>query len=67
MAGFGNLYSEIEDEGFNEDKIYNADEVFKNFSRNDDGSGRAARQSITRTAGGVVVETRKRRNVKMPY
>lgn len=67
MAGFGNLYSEMDDDGFNEDKIYDAEEVFKNFARGDDGSQRANRPSISRTEKGVVIETRKRRQIKMPY
>lgn len=67
MAGFGNLYSGMDDDGFDEDKIYDAEEVFRNFNRTDDGMQRAARTNVSRTAGGVVVETRKRRQVKMPY
>lgn len=67
MAGFGNLYSGMDDDNFDYDKKWNADEVFKDFGSNDDGAARIARPVVSRTAGGVVVETRKRRSVKMPY
>lgn len=68
MAGFGSLYSEMDDDNFDQDRVYDADEVFKNFKRSDDGMlPRAHRPQVTRTVQGVVVETRKRRKVEMPY
>jgi hypothetical protein len=67
MTGFGNLYSEMNDDNFDYDRNYDADEVFRNFAKPDDGSARASRPAVSRTSGGVIVETRKRRTVKLPY
>lgn len=69
MGGFGSLYSEMDDDNFDQDRVYDADEVFKNFRKTaEDGMNqRAHRPQISRTAQGVIVETRKRRKVDMPY
>ncbi len=68
MAGFGNsLYSGMDDDNFDYDRNYSADDVFRNFGKSDDGALRPPRPTVSRTSGGVIVETRKRRTVKMPY
>lgn len=69
MAGFGNLYSEMDDNNnFDYDKDYDAKEVFAKFGGGDnDTHQRATRSTISRTEHGVPVETRRRRKVNMPY
>jgi hypothetical protein len=69
MGGFGSLYSEMDDDNFDQDRVYDADEVFKNFKKIDDDGAphRSHRQQISRTAQGVIVETRRKRKIDMPY
>ncbi|NTF17225.1 hypothetical protein G6L37_02115 [Agrobacterium rubi] len=67
MAGFGNLYSGMDDENFDYDKNYDPDEVFRNFGSTDAMEPKAHRPVVSRTEGGVIVETRKRRSIKLPY
>jgi len=67
MTGFGNLYSEMNDDSFDYDRNYDAEDVFSRFGKSEETGTRAARPAVSRTAGGVIVETRKRRQVKMPY
>lgn len=67
MGGFGSLYSEMDDDNFDQDRVYDADEVFKNFKKVDDDGAPHRRQQISRTAQGVIVETRRKRKIDMPY
>lgn len=69
MGGFGSLYSGLDDDNFDQDRVYDPDEVFKNFRRMDDDAPlqRTYRPQVSRTSQGVVVETRRKRQVKMPY
>lgn len=67
MVGFGSLYSGMDDDNFDYDKNYDVNEVFKDFGSPDAGTQKVARTTVGRIQGGVIVETRKRRTVKMPY
>lgn len=67
MAGFGNLYSGMDDDGFDYEKDWDPNTVFANFGKTEASEPRAARPAISRTSGGVVVETRPKRKVTLPY
>jgi hypothetical protein len=68
MAGFGSLYSEMDDNYFDADKEYDPKKVFENFGGGEaDSHQRPMRSTISRTANGIPVETRRRRKVNMPY
>lgn len=69
MTGFGIPFGGFDQNaGEFEDKDYDPDEVFRRFRNDgDETSRRPSRTTHSLTAGGVPVETRHRRTVKMPY
>lgn len=67
MTGFGSLYSGMDDDNFDYDKVYDPKEVFGNFGAKETQAPKVSRPTVSRTETGVIVETRKSRSYKLPY
>jgi hypothetical protein len=67
MAGFGSLYSGMDDDNFDYDKVYDPKEVFGRFGGEEAQSPKISRPTVSRTENGVIVERRKSRSYKLPY
>jgi hypothetical protein len=72
MAGFGSLYSGMDDENFDYSKEYDPNEVFPKevfgrFGGDDNQAARVSRSTVTTKQNGVIVERRKSRSYKLPY
>lgn len=66
MAGFGNLYSEMGDDNFDYNKVYDANEVFGRLGGGEE-QIKSPRPAVSRTESGVIVERRRSRSYKLPY